>query len=95
MRTEPLSGAAIDFNSVRRFLRDVPNLRRVLSEPPSCEQELILREAISRTVADLAIVLDDAARVEAVPVRAAVLRGTSLVALALAENSVPLSTADH
>ena len=90
-----MSAASIDFHSLRRFVRDVPKLRRLLSSTAGGEQERMLREAIRRTVAALATVLRDAAGVEAAPARAAVLRGTSRIASELAECSVPRHSADH
>lgn len=82
-------------SSLRRFRRDAPDLRRLLASPASCEEELMLREAIRRAVAALAALLNEAAGVEAAPVRAAMLRGTSCIAAELAAGSLPRNPADH
>ncbi len=90
-----IAEASIDLRSLRHFLRDVPDLRRLLSAPASGEQELLLREAMRRAVAALATVLDGAAGVEAASARAAVLRGTSRIASELAECGAQRNSADH
>ena len=89
--TEP----SVDFDSLRRFVRNAPNVRRLLSSPASCDEELMLRESMRRTVAALAIILDDAAQDEAAPVRAAVLRETSLIASELAACRLRRDSVDH
>lgn len=87
---------SIDFDTLRHFLREVPALRRLLSSTASSEQELMLREAMRRTVADLATLLNDAAGAEAAPACAAVLRGTSRIAEEVATcNPQRTAAADH
>ena len=90
-----ITEASIDFDSLRRFVLDVPDLRRLLSAPAKGEQELLVREALRRAFAALATVLDDAAQVEAARERAAVLRRTSLIASELAECGLARHAADH
>jgi hypothetical protein len=67
----------------------------LLSSTASSEQELMLREAMRRAVADLATVLHDAAGVETAPMCAAVLRGTSLIAEEVVACNLQRNAADH
>jgi len=74
----------VNLDAVRRFVSTVPSLQRLLSAPVHSGPEAALRAEMRHTIGDLSVGLDDAARVEASPARAAVLRAASTVAAQLA-----------
>jgi len=76
--------AAVSLEAVRRFVSTAPSLQRLLSAPVHSAPEAGLRAEMRHTIGDLSIGLDDAARAEASPRRAAVLRAASTVAAQLA-----------
>lgn len=75
---------AVNIEAVRRFVSTAPSLQRLLSAPVHSGPEAALRAEMRHTIGDLSVGLDDAARVEASPTRAAVLRAASTVAAQLA-----------
>jgi len=75
---------AVNLEAVRRFVSTAPSLQRLLSAPVHSGSEAALRAEMRHTIGDLSVGLDDAARVEASPARAAVLRAASTVAAQLA-----------
>lgn len=74
----------VNIEAVRRFVSTAPRLQRLLSAPIRSGPEAALRAEMRHTIGDLSVGLDDAARVEASPTRAAVLRAASTVAAQLA-----------
>ena len=77
-------GPAVNLEAVRRFVSTAPSLQRLLSAPVHSGPEAALRAEMRHTIGDLSVGLNDAARVEASPTRAAVLRAASTVAAQLA-----------
>jgi len=75
--------ARVQLDTVRRFVREVPSLRRLLGAPVGSVREAALRTEMRRTIGALSAVLDRAARSEANHSRSAVLRAASTVAAQL------------
>ena len=62
--------ARVKLDTVRRFVREVPTLRRLLGAPVGSVREAALRTEMRRTIGALSVVLDRAARIEASDSRA-------------------------
>ena len=75
---------AVDPSSLRRFLTSIPSLVSLLESTDGCTQELLLQNAMRRSLAELGEALGLAAGIESRAVRANELRALAEVATRLA-----------
>ena len=81
---EPVSGAPVRMESLRRFATSVASLQHMLSVPVTSPSEAALRAEMRRTLGALSATLDEAAHVETSRGRVALFRAASTVAANLA-----------
>lgn len=84
---EPEAGPAMEMESVRQFVSNVPRLQQVLSVPVTSAAEAALHAEMRRTIGALSVTLDKAARAETSRTRVAVFRAASKVAARLASTT--------
>jgi CheY-like chemotaxis protein len=83
----------VDLRTLRRFVEDVPRLRRVLTGEWPSPRELILRSEMRRTVQRLSDAFREVARQEPSRTRAAAFLAASMIAEELAQVTVPAARA--
>ena len=76
--------ASVELESLRRFVRSIPNLHDLLSVPIIDESEATLRAEMRRHLRALATTLMEAAHIDANGARAVVFRAVSTIAEQLA-----------